>query len=329
MISLTRDLLTDFDAVTRREWLVTNGIGGFASGTLAGMNSRRYHGLLIASLRPPVERVAMVSKVDAVAVHRGQRIELATNEFVDGTVSPRGYVHLDSFALEGQIPVWTWLLGDALLEQRIWMEHGANTTYVSFALTRGDVPVELEFSPLCTYRDYHAHHRGFRDIYLEAVGNGVRVHSFYGAHPYRLLTEDGTCSIAPEWYWNFKHRAESERGLDDAEDLFRPALFRLSLLPGQMSAIVLTAESREPTRAGESLARERERQHELLVQSRRCRPAASSDPEWVQQLVLAADQFVVARATACSAANRLQATGDGQRSEGEPESGASSSLSQL
>ena len=170
MISLTRDLLTDFDAVTRREWLVTNGIGGFASGTLAGMNSRRYHGLLIASLRPPVERVAMVAKLDAVAVHRGQRIELATNEFADGTVAPRGYVHLDSFALDGQIPVWTWLLGDALLEQRIWMAHGANTTYVSFALTRGDVPIELEFSPLCTYRDYHAHHRGFRDIYLEALG---------------------------------------------------------------------------------------------------------------------------------------------------------------
>ena len=110
----------------------------------------------------------MVAKLDAAAIYRGQRFELATNEYADGTIAPRGYVHLDSFRLDGSIPVWTWLVGDALIEQRMWMRHGENTTYVRYAVLRADQPVELELTPLCTYRDYHAHHRGFRETLVIA-----------------------------------------------------------------------------------------------------------------------------------------------------------------
>lgn len=282
----TRDLLGDLDAVMRREWLVTNGLGGFACGTLAGANTRRYHGLLIASLRPPVERTLLVAKLDAAVAYRGQRFDLATNEYADGTIAPRGYLHLESFRLEGAIPVWTWLVGDAVIEQRICMAHDANTTFVQFSVVRTSEPVQFELTPLCTYRDYHAHHRGHRDVLVTSASNGVRVDSYYGAQPYWLLADRGTCALAPDWYWNFKHRAETERGLDDIEDLFRPALFGMTLAAGETGAITMTSEEGESLSAGEALRQEKSRQSGLVS-------AAGSKPE--AQLVLAADQFIAER----------------------------------
>jgi predicted glycogen debranching enzyme len=287
VIVFERDTLQDFELSARREWLVTNGIGGFASGTIAGLNTRRYHGLLVASLNPPVQRTLLLAKLDATATYRGKRYPLSTNEFADGTLSPRGFVHLDSFTLDGQLPVWTWLIGDALVEQRVWMAHGQNTTYVSFRLIRGSEHVELELAPLCAYRDFHSHHRGSRDTLVTAVEGGIRVDSFWGAAPYRLLSDRGEWQIAPEWYWSFRHRVESARGLDDLEDLVCPARLRLTLDPGAAATIIATSEAAEPLPPSTSLKAEQARQNELLE--------AAPDDVTVRQLLLAADQFIVAR----------------------------------
>lgn len=295
-LQLGRDALGSFDAISQREWLMTNGIGGFASGTVGGINTRRYQGLLVASLHPPVERTVMVAKLDVTVRYGGETTSLATNEYADGTIYPHGYRQLQSFRLEGQIPVWTWLIGDALLEQRIWMTHGENTTYVSFTVLRASEALELDVEPLCTYRDYHWQHRGFRDAALHPVDNGFEVVAYPGARPYRILTEGGEYTLATEWYWNFKHREESARGLDDTEDLFRPAIIKLHLSPGATSAVVLTAETHAIAPAHASLQREQARQQELLARAAQT-PAVLRDtaPAWIQQLVLAADQFIVER----------------------------------
>jgi len=277
-----------------REWLVTNGIGGFASGTVGGLNTRRYHGLLIAALRPPVERTVMVAKLDATARYADVTVNLASNEYGDGTIHPKGFRHLHSFRLDGQIPVWTWLIRDALLEQRVWMTHGENTTCVGYKLLRGTQPLDLELAPLCTYRDYHGHHRGFRDAALfdagPGFGPGFEVVAYPGATPYRILLEGGSYELATEWNWNHKHREESARGLDDAEDLFRPAILRMRLAPGESAAVILTAASGSPQAAQASARCERERQARLV--------ADTKAPGWIRQLRLAADQFIVERSDA-------------------------------
>ena len=296
-ITLSRDVLNEFDGAVRREWLATNGLGGFACSTVAGVNTRRYHGLLVAALRPPLERTLMVAKLDAVAIYRGRRFELATNEYADGTIAPRGCVLLDSFRLDGTIPVWTWQVGDALIEQRIWMAHGSNTTYVQFSVMRASEPVQLQLNPLCTYRDYHSQHRGYREMLVTQLGNGVRVDAYYGAQPYRLLADRGTCALAPEWHWNFKHRAETQRGLDDLEDLFRPALFTMTLAAGETGALTLTASDAEPAPAAQALETERARQSALLH-------LAPEISDSFRQLVLAADQFIVARSAPAPTADR-------------------------
>ncbi len=296
-IELGRDALGSFDLTSKREWLVTNGIGGFAAGTLSLVNTRRYHGLLIASLRPPVDRVALVSKLDVMAEYGGTRVALATNEFADGTIAPQGFCNLESFRLEGLIPVWTWLIADTRLEQRLWMRQGENTTYLQFTRIGGSQALRLSIEPLCTYRDYHWQLRGDRPFGLEPVANGVRIVAFEGASPYRILSERADVRLEPLMYWNFRHREESARGLDDVEDLLRPAIFQLALAPGQTHSVILTAETCEPLSPAESLAAEQQRQRELSARFRHAHSSAAAlaDTSLLDRLALAADQFLVER----------------------------------
>ncbi|MFL6576260.1 MAG: amylo-alpha-1,6-glucosidase [Povalibacter sp.] len=290
-VHLTREVLTDFAAASGREWLITNGIGGFACSTLIGMNSRRYHGLLIASLHPPVDRVVLVAKLDAVAHVDGVRYELACNEYADGTIAPTGFVHLDSFRLDGSIPVWTWLLGTAVLEQRAWMPHGQNTTYVQYRLLRGE-HVDLEIAPLCTHRDYHSLHRGQHGARVDASLNTLQITS--GDLSYCIVAEDGEARAGFDHYWNLRYREESARGLDDIEDLFRPGTLRMTLEAGESRAVILTTETTHPLTPSESsLAQAQARQSELANNA----PLNTSAPDWIRQLVHAADQFIVERAS--------------------------------
>src|SRR5690348_2494653 len=148
IISFGPEICGDLEPALRREWLVTNGLGGYASGTLTGINTRRYHGLLVAALQPPVARTVLVSSLQETVVYDGRSYSLSTHEYADGTIDPQGYRYLSEFRLEGMLPVWVFELGDALLERRVCMRYGANTTYVVYRLSRGSRPVTLTLTPL-------------------------------------------------------------------------------------------------------------------------------------------------------------------------------------
>jgi predicted glycogen debranching enzyme len=294
LIELGRGELASFAACAEREWLVTNGLGGYAAGSIGGARTRRYHGLLVAALKPPVERTVLVAKLDVTARYRGTVVALGSNEYADGTIDPRGFERLERFRLEGQTPVWQYVVGDALLEQRVTMVHGENTTLVSFKLLRASAALELRLRPLCTYRDYHGQTRGAGwTLGTAALPRGVEVRAFDGAQAYRLEIDRGAYSSAPSWYWSFKQRAETARGLDDREDLFVPGEFRAKLEPGE------TVTLRLATTAGDgappAFAVERQRQQHVLAAA-----GVGAEPDWVQRLVLAADQFIVRRGTAAN-----------------------------
>jgi predicted glycogen debranching enzyme len=270
--------------------LVTNGLGGYASGTLAGPNTRRYHGLLVAALAPPVERAVLVGSAVEWVAYAGQRYPLFAFEYADGTIDRAGYQHVQSFALDGALPVWTYALADALLEKRVWMGYGANTTYVSYRLLRATRPVELEITPLVTYRDFHALSRPGAAPAVDARATGATIR-FDGARPLHLLGAGARFARQDAWFEHFFHRVEAERGFDDTEsDLYAPGAFAATLQPGETWTLVLSAEAQPDTNAAGALAAGQERQRELLHRAR----AEDSDPA-VQQLVLAADQFIVRR----------------------------------
>jgi len=285
-LALARPAFSSDAGAFATEWLQTNGLGGFASGTAGQANTRRYHGLLVASLKPPLERILMVSKADTVVRYRGAAHALACNEFAGGTIAPRGYRQLAAFHLEGTVPVWTYAIGDALLEVRVWMAHGRNTTHVQYRVVQAATTLELEIAPLCTYRDYHAHARGRRAFSVETQESACTITADEGARPYTLSLDGGRFRADPDWYWNFHHRVEAERGLDTDEDLFRPGRFHADLLPGEALTLTLSAEHQP---APPALRQELERQSALVS----ALPAMT--PAWVRQLTLAADQFLVAR----------------------------------
>jgi predicted glycogen debranching enzyme len=304
-LSLGRASLGSFESASSREWLVTNGLGGFAAGTVSGANTRRYHGLLIAALKPPVARTLLVAQVDTTVHYRGRRYGLSSNEYAGGAVHPDGWCRLAEFRLEGTLPVWRWIVDDAVIERRVWMAHGANTTYVRHAVIEAAEPVTLELAPLCAHRDYHAHQRGRPDWRIARVAHGVRIDAWDGAPPLMLLDERGEYREQPEMYWNFHHRLEAERGLDADEDLFRPGLFVATLAAGGDDTLILTAERDAPRPPLESYAAECARQQRLLDAAFE---PPNSDPgtgsanvtnvkpgTMIRQLVLAADQFVVER----------------------------------
>jgi predicted glycogen debranching enzyme len=291
LVRLGREICGDLAASLRREWLVTNGLGGYVSSTLAGVNTRRYHGLLVAALNPPVERTVLVGGMIEWATHAGQRYALSTHEYKDGFIDQNGYRNIESFMLEDALPIWIFALGGALLEKRIWMAYGANTAYLSYRVVRGVQAVELELTPLLTYRDFHVLARGQGwQPEVEAQPCGAIIRAFDGARPFRLHAAAGQFTPNGVWFTDFLHRAETARGLDDQSDLFAPGTFSVRLALGEICTLVLSAEAEPDLDSPRALAAAQERQRALLY-----RAAAVDDHPVVQQLVLAADQFIVTR----------------------------------
>src|ERR1700688_4608267 len=143
-VSLESAICSDLIAAEQREWLVTNGIGGFASGTVAGSATRRYHGLLIAALSPPVGRTLLAGGVDEIVNIGSDAYPLATHRWLSGAIAPQGDFAIRDFRLDGLIPVWTYQVGVARIEKRVWMRDGENTTFVQYTLLESASPVSLE-----------------------------------------------------------------------------------------------------------------------------------------------------------------------------------------
>jgi predicted glycogen debranching enzyme len=299
-----RDRLGDVSSATRLEWLVTNGIGGYASGTVSGALTRRYHGLLVASLKPPVGRTLLLAKLAESLEVGGAWVDLDTNVWSGGHVSPAGHLHLESFRLDESVPVWTWAIGEARLEKRVWMEHGENTTFVEYRLASAGAPVRLYLRALVNHRDAHeTTSHGPWTARVEPASGGVCVEAWDGATPLWLFAPGAETRPMNEWYRGFHLPLEAERGLDCVEDHLCAAQFIATLEPGE--AVIVTASTRHNaardarTPLARAFALQRRRAHEksLLDAWRKAQPRTSrSAPEWVRRLVLAADQFVVERA---------------------------------
>jgi len=296
-VEFGREICGVLDVAEQREWLVTNGIGGFASGTVSGNLTRRYHGLLVAALQPPVGRMQFVAKIDEVAHYDGADYALGTNRWASGAIEPNGYVRIESFRLEGTTPVWRFAIGDALLEKRVWMRHDENTTYVQYALLRGSQSMELELRTLINYRDFHSNtHAGDWRMKIDAVKNGLQIIAFEGAIPFYLLSAGAEVEPRHDWCRDYFLPLEKYRGLDDREDYLLAAVFRTALQVNQTVNIVFSTNPSAALDGDAARAQNAERESDLLAQwTSADAPAASAAPGWVRQLILAADQFVVKR----------------------------------
>jgi glycogen debranching enzyme len=175
-VSFGREIAGDLAVAETREWLVTNGLGGFASGTVSGHLTRRFHGLLVAALRPPLGRTLLVTKSDETAGYNGKTYSLATNRWRSGAVDPAGYRLIEEFHLDGTSLMGTYACADARLTKTIWMEQGANTTYVRYHLESASRRLKLQIKALVNYRDFYSLTQagGWR-MDIRQVERGLRV----------------------------------------------------------------------------------------------------------------------------------------------------------
>ncbi len=278
-----------FDQAISYEWLETNGLGGYASSTIIGAHSRRYHGLLVAATQPPVKRVVMLSKLDeTLHLQGGQSYELGTNKY-QGTVYPNGYIFQQEFKQQ-LFPEFTYQLPGAKLKKTITAIHGENTVVITYELLESEGEVKLDLRPMLSPRDYHNLAQANSDLNSDyKFEEGIFACKPYANQPDLYLSVPGsTFRFHPDWYYRLEYIQELERGMAGHEDLFSPGFFQLSISAGQKISVIASLHHPHG-RQGEDLVKaEVERRKMVIKQS-------GYDDAFMQQLSLAADQFVAQR----------------------------------
>lgn len=285
MIRFGPDICRSLTDTLSREWLETNGLGGFASSTIIGLNTRRYHALLTAATKPPGGRYVLLSKLEETVITGDQRTDLSANQY-PGVIHPRGFEYMEEFRLD-PFPVFTYRVGDLTIEKSIFMVHGENTTVVQY---KSSGSCRLEVFPLIAFREFHGttHENGAINGNVNFIPGQADITPYPGLPSLYLAHNAASATQAFEWYRNFEYEQERRRGLDFREDLYHPLTLIFDLSSSQSAIVVASTEPHSASEAAELEDSERSRRQTILSF------APFRDP-FVEQLTQAADQFIVKR----------------------------------
>jgi predicted glycogen debranching enzyme len=295
MIKMDQESCRNLETALSREWLETNGSGGFSSSTIVGLNTRRYHGLLTAATKPPVGRLLLLSKLEETLIIDRQKYELSANQYT-GTVHPQGFQYQTGFRLD-PFPRFTYEIQGVRLEKSVFMVQGENTTVIQYDIFKTQAQADgsslsLEIRPLIAFRDYHSttHENGALNPHVETE-NGLTTIKPYEDLPALHFAHDAAAiDTNGFWYRNFQYAVEQERGLDFAEDLFSPCAFTFDLNARASIRIIASTERRDIGKA-DAYRKAESARRELL----RGNSAQADANLLVSTLTSATDQFIVAR----------------------------------
>src|SRR5581483_6634043 len=246
MIRVDQRACSDIERGRKLEWLETNGLGGFSSSTVLGLNTRRYHGLLTASTKPPVGRLVLLSKIEETLLIDGRAYDFSANQY-PGVVYPEGHRYLKEFRLD-PFPTFVYEVEGVEIEKRIFMVHGENTVVVEYEILSSGLPSDcvLQLRPLIAFRDYHAttHRNESLDRSVRSADGIASIAPYNGLPELHFGHNANTLEITGNWYFNFEYAAEEERGLDAHEDLFNPFVLRFALHDNNRAAVVASTQRR-------------------------------------------------------------------------------------
>ncbi len=299
--------------ILRREWLVTNGLGGYASGTVAGVVTRRYHALLVSALPAPLGRFVMFNHLlERVRLTDRRVAWLGDEDEVAGSNAADRPDHLVEFRLELGLPVWTYRLGDIEVEKRVVMPYGQNTVHITYRLLRGSEPVRLALRPSVQFRPHeapvgespaHAYKvTAVQNCYELSAGSDLpELRMLLRGHRSALTLDERGVAAVP-------YEMEKNRGYEDIGSLWSPGYFRADLLPEEPVTLVGSTEQWDTIQAlspEEATRSERERRDRLLSIA-----GKTAETDLAAELVLAADQFIITPAGRADEAARARAAGE-------------------
>lgn len=293
LVDFGRDTTGDTTRASSLEWLATNGVGGYACGTVSGILTRRWHGLLVAATDPPAGRTMMLAKLDPEVTYRGVRYQLGNNRFKGGVVQAPGLPNLIRFHLEQLVPTWTWCLRDAIVEQRVFMKQGENTTCVHWHFVQGTSELRLRLGALVCFRP---HDRltppGAPGPVVEQAERGVRIswRAHGGASTLFVQGNGAVPSPGSLWWHDFELPVEASLGYDSLDNHFHAATLEIVLAPGASTIVTASTRSQPAADADAALESERSRCAAILGTAQ-----ATEAAPGIQHLVLGASQFVVER----------------------------------
>jgi len=309
-LSLTREALLRFEDAIRKEWLVTNGLGGYASSTVSGINTRKYHGLLVAALHPPRDRTVCLAKLDEEVVVGDRNYSLGANEFRD-TVFPRGYVFLKEFSAS-PFPKHVYALEDVEVQRTVFMPRGKNATVAAYNVQNGNgFAVTVKIFPLLTCRHFHTVVDKCRNplTFSQQQNSRTEVQLIFSA-PKATVTiraTQGEFKARPNWIDHLYYREEAARGESSLDDCYQPGFFEVTVSPRQEAdfAVVAVANENSPQNEADlgeidatmndvkqAFMWELDRRSQLLTAFYGSR-AAVPFSDWLSWVLLAADSFIV------------------------------------
>ncbi len=312
-----------------REWLVTNGLGGYASGTVAGAATRRYHGLLIAALPGSLGRVVMLTHLfEQLRLPDGRTVQLGGEEWASRVLDVPGAGFLREFRLEAGLPLWRYDVHGWVIEKRLLLPHLQNTVHVSYHLASGEGTVRLKLRPSVHFRPHEA--PVSNDLGGPYVFTAIdhRFEVSLGGPPHRqvrgeggaaeraempplrlrLMAERGAFTVEGRRIPSVQYRVEESRGYEHAGDLWCPGYFRADLRPDSAVTLIASTELWETIEAlSPEAAREAERERRRRLVLAAAPVAQHGTPA---ELVLAADQFIITPAGRMEEAARARAAGD-------------------
>lgn len=304
------------DQLMTREWLVANGLGGYASGSVAGVCTRRYHGLLVAALPAPAGRTVMLSHLaEALRLPDGRLVRLSGEQRASDAFDMPEI--LTEFRLELGLPVWRYQIEGLALEKRIVMPYGQNTVHISYRVLEGNGDLQLLLRPRMSFRGHETSVSEPCDehMQLHAMGRRYEVHSpgRRDVPPLRMTIHGNASGLLLDGgsFSDFFYRIESARGYPDHGRVWSPGHFVADLRPGHECTLVASTDSWDTILAldpAQALQSERGRRDRLLEQAH---PAARTGI--AAQLVLAADQFIITPFSRQGDAARAHAEGDQAR----------------
>ncbi len=287
----------EFKDLVQREWVISNGIGGFASSTVTGANTRKYHGLLVAALTPPARRYLVLSKVDESIEINGKKYPLYTN-ICDNYISD-GYKRIESFEKKF-VPKYTYKIENTKIEKTICMQYGKNTVTVLYSVKNGNYNSKLTLAPIINFRDFHQVNKDINFNLKENINN-TKVKMIIkneSKFPFYMKCSEGNyIEHKEDIFRNMFYLEEEKRGFDPIENHIIPGRYEIDLNPNEEKEIsfVFSLEENIDEINAKDVIKDEEKRLKKIIKNSKLVKKGDEDAELLEDFVITADSFLAYR----------------------------------